>query len=93
VLRLRGTLSRVDGELLVTEPKTAKSKRFMPVSAPAARLLLDLHAAQTEKRSRAGSAWRQTGFVFTTEFGEPCDPRNAFRALKVAAAKAGLPDV
>jgi putative ABC transport system permease protein len=22
----------------------------------------------------AVSAWRQTGFVFTTEFGEPCDP-------------------
>jgi integrase len=38
----------------------------------------------------AGSAWRQTGFVFTTEFGEPCDPRNAFRALRVAAMKAGL---
>jgi integrase len=29
--------------------------------------------------------------VFTTEFGEPCDPRNALRALKVAAASAGLP--
>ncbi len=32
-----------------------------------------------------------TGFVFTTEFGEPCDPRNAFRALRVAVTKAGLP--
>jgi integrase len=29
--------------------------------------------------------------VFTTEFGEPCDPRNALRALKVAATRAGLP--
>ena len=29
----------------------------------------------------------------TTEFGEPCDPRNALHALKVAAARAGLPDV
>ncbi|MGZ4617255.1 MAG: tyrosine-type recombinase/integrase [Frankiaceae bacterium] len=93
LLRVRGTLSRIDGELLVTEPKTAKSKRFVPVSDPAARLLLDLHAAQAEECSRAGAAWRQTGFVFTTEFGEPCDPRNAFRALKVAAARAGLPDV
>ncbi len=41
-------------------------------------------------RRATGSAWRQTGFVFTTEFGEPCDPRNAFRALRVAAMKAGL---
>ena len=29
--------------------------------------------------------------MFTTEFGELCDPRNAFRALRVAPAKAGLP--
>jgi hypothetical protein len=35
-----------------------------------------VHAAQAEERRLAGSAWRQTGFVFTTEFGEPCDPRN-----------------
>jgi integrase len=93
MLRVRGTFSRIDGELLVTEPKTAKSKRFVPISAPAERLLRDLQAAQAEERSRAGSAWRQTGFVFTTEFGQPCDPRNAFRALKVAAAKIGLSDV
>jgi hypothetical protein len=28
---------------------------------------------------------------FTTELGEPCDPRNALRALKTAAKRAGLP--
>jgi integrase len=28
--------------------------------------------------------------VFTTELGEPCDPRNALRALKAAAKRAGL---
>jgi integrase len=28
--------------------------------------------------------------VFTTEFGQPCDPRNALRALKVAAVAANL---
>jgi integrase len=93
LLGVRGTLSRIEGELLVTAPKTAKSKRFVPISSPAERVLRDLYAAQAEERSRAGSAWRHTGFVFTTEFGEPCDPRNAFRALKVAAARAGLPDV
>ncbi|MFW3168964.1 tyrosine-type recombinase/integrase [Geodermatophilus sp. CPCC 206100] len=91
ILRVRGTLSRVDGELVVTEPKTAKSKRFVPISEPAERLLRAQQEAQAEERRHAASAWRQTGFVFTTEAGEPCDPRNAFRALRVAAAKAGLP--
>ena len=29
-------------------------------------------------------------YVFTTELGEPCDPRNALRALKAAAKRAGM---
>jgi integrase len=40
---------------------------------------------------KAGSVWHETGFVFTTGFGEPCDPRNALRAFKVAAVRAGVP--
>jgi integrase len=81
-VRIRGTLSRIDGRLAVSEPKTAKSKRFVPISAPAEELLREVQATQADERQRAGSAWRETGFVFTTEFGEPCDPRNALRALK-----------
>jgi site-specific recombinase XerD len=88
----RRVLSRIDGQPVVTEPKTAKSKRFVPISQPAERLLRNVRATQAEERSRAGTAWHETAFVFTTEFGEPCDPRNAFRALKVAAVRAGLPE-
>jgi integrase len=84
---------RIHGQIQITEPQTAKSKRFVPISIPAEHLLRRMQANQAEERSRAGSAWRQTGFVFTTEFGEPGDPRNALRALKAAATKAGLPDV
>jgi integrase len=91
LLRVRGTLARVQGRLVVTEPKTARSKRFVPLSAPAERLLQKVRATQDDERRRAGSVWRETGFVFTTVTGEPCDPRNALRALKVAAEKAGLP--
>ena len=91
LLRVRGTLARVQGRLLVTEPKTAKSRRFVSLSAPAERLLHGIRAGQAQERRRAGSLGRETGFVFTTETGEPCDPRNALRALKVAAARAGLP--
>jgi len=41
----------------------------------------------------AGSQWTYTGFVFTTEIGQPCDPRNALRAVQVAARRADLPGV
>jgi integrase len=58
-IRVRGTLARVDGELVVTEPKTAKSKRFVPISGPAEALLRVVHAVQQDERQRAGEAWRE----------------------------------
>jgi integrase len=91
LLRVRGTLARVQGRLLVAEPKTARSKRFVPISAPAQRLLRGIRASQAEEQRRAGPLWQETGFVFTTDTGEPYDPRNALRALKVAATRIGLP--
>ena len=90
-LRVRGTLARIDGALVLTEPKTAKSKRVLPLSPPAERLLRDVQDLQATERKLAGSAWHETGYVFTTETGEPCDPRNALRAFKSAAARAGIP--
>lgn len=75
----------------MTEPKTAKSKRVLPLSPPAERLLRDVQDLQATERKLAGSAWHETGYVFTTETGEPCDPRNALRAFKSAAARAGIP--
>jgi hypothetical protein len=61
------------------------------LSNPAERLLSDEQDVQTTEPQLAGSAWHETGFVFTTETGEPCDPRNALRAFKTAAARAGIP--
>jgi integrase len=37
--------------------------------------------------------WHESGFVFTTENGQPVDPRNLLRALKVAADRARLAGV
>jgi integrase len=91
-LRVRGTPARVEGRLPVTEPKTAKSKRVVPISEPVEQLLHDQFGTQAEERRAAGPTWHETGFLFTTEFGQPCDPRNSLRVLKVAAAEAGLPD-
>lgn len=48
---------------------------------------------QAEERSRAGEDWNEAGFVFTTETGQPMDPRNVLRAMTAAATKAGLDHV
>lgn len=93
LIRVRGTLARVDGELVVTEPKTEKSKRVIYLSPASERVLKAVRLRQKEDRLKAGSVWVQTNYIFTTETGEPCDPRNALRALKSAAKKADLPGV
>jgi hypothetical protein len=72
--RVRGTLARVNGKLEVTEPQTAKSKRAVPLSEVAVRSLRAVRTEQALEHLRAGSRWHQTGFVFVTEFGEPCEP-------------------
>jgi integrase len=51
--------------------------------------LRDVPRVQAQERERAGSARNETGYEFTTETGEPCDPRNALRAFKAAAIRAG----
>jgi integrase len=78
-LRVRGTLARIAGELVVTETKTPRSRRVVPLSPTAERLLRDVRANQRVERLRAGSVWQPTPYVFTTELGEPCDPRRATR--------------
>lgn len=93
LLRVRGTLARVDGDLVVTEVKTAKSNRVIHMTPTTEATLKSVKVSQSTERLRAGSVWTQTGYVFTTETGQPCDPRNALRALKAAANKAELPGV
>ena len=59
---------------------------------PAAeRVLRDMRGRQRVERLMAGSMWQPTPYVFATELGEPCDPRDALRALKTAAKRNGLP--
>jgi integrase len=63
----------------------------VPLSPTAERVLRDVRSRQRAERLMTGSMWQPTPYVFTAELGEPCDPRNALRALKTAAKRAGLP--
>ncbi|MFT4010887.1 MAG: site-specific integrase [Nocardioidaceae bacterium] len=91
--RIKGTLARVDGKLVVGPPKTESSVRTIPLSPDALDVLRRLRARQAADKLALGSKWVDSGFVFTTEFGEPCDPRNALRALVAAGERAGLPRI
>ena len=90
LIHVRGTLARIDGKLVVTEPNSAKSRRVIPMTTRAERALQAAKRRQAAEQLRAANKWQRTGYVFTTEFGEPCDPRNALRSLEAAAKRAGL---
>lgn len=93
-IKVTSTLGRVDNELTITPPKTARSRRTVPVSPAVVTLLKAQRAAQAAERLHAGDQWRGTeGLVFTTELGTPVDPRNLLRTIELAAAKAKVEDV
>jgi integrase len=92
-LKVRGTLGRVRGKLVITEPKTERARRSVPL-APALVAMLRSHLAeQAAENLAAGDQWRDEGLVFATEFGTPVDPRNILRTIQIAAQKAGMAGV
>lgn len=103
-VQVKGTLARINGELTVTPTKTQKSRRTVYLSpglVDQLARLKDTQEAEADARknvvivTRYGETpgWTETGFVFTTENGQPVDPRNVFRTLQQAAKKAKLADV
>jgi integrase len=92
-LKVVATLSRVGADLLITEPKSPRSRRPVPLSPAIVSMLKAHKAAQAAERLHAGNQWTDTGLVFTTEFGGPVEPRNVLRTLEIAADKAGIENV
>jgi integrase len=93
LLPVRGTLSQVNGHLVISEPKTERSRRDVPLSPRTVALLRSVKASQAAERLKAASIWVQTGLVFTTESGTAVDPRNALRAISTAAKALGMSGV
>ncbi len=75
------------------EPKSAKSRRTIPLSVPAIDVLLHVRDRTETDREQAAQLWVNSDHVFVTGIGEPCDPRNDLRALTAAARRAGLEGV
>lgn len=89
-VRVRWTLSRVQGALAVSEPKTDRSRRVVPLPAPVVDELRAHKARQAAERLAIGAAWRDLGAVFATEAGGYLEPRNVLRRFEQIASGAGL---
>jgi integrase len=95
--RLRVTATyqgMVDGEPLLAEPKTARSRREIHLSALAVAAVRRHHLAQLEERMRAANLWENHDLVFTSERGRPLDGNNfRQRAFARLLERADLPHI
>jgi|DewCreStandDraft_2_1066082.scaffolds.fasta_scaffold00007_366 integrase len=92
ILRVSGTMPTV-GPREVSEPKTERSRRVLPLPEPVANALHQHRVRQLEERLRAGEGWQERGLVFTNVFGGPVDRKGLHYRFKQAIARAGLPDI
>jgi integrase len=91
-LSVRRTLSLGQGGPRFTEPKTAKSRRNIELTAQAIEALKDHRAAQDEEKARLGSLWEEYNLVFPSVTGTPLRRNNLVRrSFKPLLEKAGLP--
>jgi integrase len=73
-LRVIGTMQRhPDGNLTVTPPKTARSRRRVELTPMAVDVLRRHRARQAETRLLLGPDWNETGLVFPSSLGRPQD--------------------
>lgn len=95
---VRRQLQRADGrKAAFCEPKTAQSRRTLPLSQVACSALREHRIRQLETRLAAGGAWEVYGeyeaLVFRHPNGAPLDRARTRDALKAALKRAALPAI
>jgi integrase len=90
-LRIRQTVQRVDGRLIIKEPKTEKSRRTLTLPAVAVDALRRHHDRQTFEAANA-KHWQDQGLVCPNATGGPREPSNVLKRFKATLAAAGLPE-
>jgi len=90
-IRIARALQRVDGELVFTEPKTARGRREFTLPPFAVERLRKHHREQAERRLRLGEAWCDVDLVSDRGDGGPLDPSAFSHGFHRIAKKAVLP--
>ncbi|WP_329317067.1 MULTISPECIES: tyrosine-type recombinase/integrase [unclassified Streptomyces] len=88
---VRSSLQRTrTGGLTHLPTKTRASERRIALPTECLHLLKEHRERQDTERETAGSAWRDSGLVFTTPTGRPLDPANLTRRFRSFLNRAGL---
>ncbi|HSW43087.1 MAG TPA: tyrosine-type recombinase/integrase [Patescibacteria group bacterium] len=94
-LTVRRSLARAHGNgWELAEPKSARSRRTLPLPARARQALETQRTRQRFARNAAGDAWQdRDGLVFTDAIGRPLRPEAVSREFGKARDRAGVPRV
>jgi integrase len=79
--------------LAFQEPKTAQSRRTIPIPEACFAALKQQKAHQAEERLLLGQAYQDHGLVVCQADGKPIDPRNFTRYFDRVLRQAGLPRI
>lgn len=90
-LSVRQTLVSVAYEMSFSEPKTERSRRTLHLDVATLDGLLAHRDRQYEDKLKWGSAWHDTGLVFTREDGNAMHPQALSDHFEAAVKRAQLP--
>jgi integrase len=86
------TVTTVSDKIVITPPKTARSRRSVSLDPETVAALREHRRRQNEERLLAGALWAGEGdFVFTDELGRPVHPSALSRLFATYVRRAVLP--
>jgi integrase len=90
IVKVTHTLTRAEGRLQRTAPKTESSRRTLSLTQIAVEALVAHKLRQDEERRFAGNRWQVSDFVFTTIIGTPIDACNLGQRFRALLKRHGL---
>lgn len=90
-LKVRQTLVAYGSLRVLKEPKTAASRRTIPLDPRAGAALKTHRKTQAAEKLAAGPAYEDRGLVFADEIGDPLAPETVSAAFKRHVREAQLP--
>mgnify|MGYP000918881734 CR=1 FL=1 len=92
-LSVRRAVQRVDGVLMMVEPKTSRSRRTLTLPPLAMNQLQSERERQHHIARTEGPTWNPLGLVFATNRGTPLDGGNVTHTFQRVLLEAGLPRI
>jgi integrase len=90
---IRDTLCQFEGELIVGDGKTSRSRRAIDLDRRTILVLRRWRAVQAQHRLVAGEGWQDSGAVFTRPDGRAMLPDSVSQAFRRDVRLSGLPPI